>query len=144
MKKIENHWFRSKQNLGCLFFFKFHINSFIPQLATDSTLLVNDSFSNKRPRFKVTMVTTSREQATEAQQTHVAVEEDRKMYLQVSWGHLDVSTQDTYVLHAVMCVLRDSLPKHQWGLRGLTVLMPGSLNIQPFSRLLASKAMFPL
>ncbi|XP_078482261.1 LOW QUALITY PROTEIN: cullin-2 [Ciona intestinalis] len=49
-----------------------------------SVIRVNEKFSNKRTKFRVAFTQTQKEQSTEVQQTHTAVADDRKLYLQAA------------------------------------------------------------
>nr|CAB3234693.1 cullin-2 [Phallusia mammillata] len=54
------------------------------KLSPDTVLSFNESFTNKRTRFKISLAPTQREQVAEAQQTRSSVDEDRKLYLQAA------------------------------------------------------------
>ena len=52
------------------------------QLCTDSVVSLNLKYTNKRTKFRIAG-TVQKETPQEVEATHHAVEEDRKMYLQV-------------------------------------------------------------
>ena len=53
------------------------------ELGTESVISLNLSYSNKRTKFRIAG-TVQRETPQEVEQTHHAVDEDRKMYLQAA------------------------------------------------------------
>ena len=54
------------------------------QLSASSTISLNLKYTNKRTKFRIAG-TVQKETPQEVEATHHAVEEDRKMYLQVQW-----------------------------------------------------------
>lgn len=52
-------------------------------LQGDVTIQLNTEYTNKRTKFKIN-VAPQKEQQHETEQTHSAVEEDRKLYLQAA------------------------------------------------------------
>ncbi len=59
------------------------INSLLKSLDESSVICLNLKYSNKRTKFRIAG-TVQKETPQEVEQTHQAVEEDRKMYLQAA------------------------------------------------------------
>ena len=65
------------------FFVKMTMNFYFQELTSESVISLNMKYTNKRTKFRIGG-TIQKETPQEVEQTHHAVEEDRKMYLQAA------------------------------------------------------------